>query len=140
MFREGVAEFTRSNLLLLKEKSLSLDEHAEARVLLVANNLNLSLAYLKMKNFAQCKLQCDEVLKYDAGNVKALYRKGEAALELGEPRAALDLFEQVLLHDADNRAAQQHILRLKNSVLPCLPDVVTQRLCEYLAPKDILNM
>ncbi|KAH7705800.1 CBN-FKB-6 protein [Aphelenchoides avenae] len=138
--RESVAEFTRSNVILLQQKGLSLDEHAEARALFLANNLNLSLAYLKMKNFAQCKLQCDEVLKYDAGNVKALYRKGEAALELSEPRAALDLFEQVLLLDADNRAAQQHILRLKNSILPCLPDVVTQRLCQFLSPRDILNM
>ncbi|KAH7705803.1 hypothetical protein AAVH_26993 [Aphelenchoides avenae] len=40
-FREGVAEFTRSNLLLLKEKSLSLDGHAEARALFLANNRNL---------------------------------------------------------------------------------------------------
>ncbi|KAH7702928.1 CBN-FKB-6 protein [Aphelenchoides avenae] len=138
--REGVAEFTRSNVILLQQKGLILDENTEARALVVANNLNLSLAYLKMKNFDQCKLQCDEVLKYDAGNVKALYRKGEAALELGESRAALDLFEQVLLHDADNRAAQQHILRLKNSILPCLPDVVTQRLCQFLSPNGILSM
>ncbi|KAH7705977.1 CBN-FKB-6 protein [Aphelenchoides avenae] len=138
--RESVAEFTRSNVILLQQKGLILEEHAEARALFLANNLNLSLAYLKMKNFAQCKLQCDEVLKYDAGNVKALYRKGEAALELGEPRAALDLFEQVVLLDANNRAAQQHVLRLKNSILPCLPDVVDQRLCQFLSPNGILSM
>jgi len=49
--------------------------------------------------------QCNEVLRLDPANVKALYRRGQSDLSLGDFERALDDFANVRLLEPENKAA-----------------------------------
>ncbi|KAH7722437.1 CBN-FKB-6 protein [Aphelenchoides avenae] len=136
----AIAEYTRGNALLLETKELDLSEHPKALSLFVANNLNLALAHLKLKQYHECVLFCDNVLHQEPNNVKALYRKGEALLAAGHRRDAVALFKQVIKVEPTNKAARQYVLRFEELDLDSLQDAIMKHLCYFLGPKDILSM
>lgn len=64
----------------------------EAQNLRKACLLNLSNCYLKMEQWSLCEGHCNEVLREDPDNLKALYRRGQALAQLGRSaRAVQDL-------------------------------------------------
>ena len=82
------------------------DLQKEIDALILAAHLNLSLCYLKIEDNFEAKTSATAALAIDADNVKALFRRGQALLKLGEPKDASNDFSQCLKLDPENSAAK----------------------------------
>ena len=148
---EGTVAFKDGNFSMAAahyEAALSLaarhgDEHVEdteIRQLVLALHLNLAAARLKMAEPTEALAQCDAALVVDPGNSKAMYRKGQALLKLGEPKdarvtlmAAHKLSPQdkqiiSLLHKADAAAKQAKAARTRERQTRLLGVLVSELL------------
>eukprot|EP00771_Trimastix_marina_P001703 gnl/Trimastix_PCT/2794.p1 GENE.gnl/Trimastix_PCT/2794~~gnl/Trimastix_PCT/2794.p1 ORF type:complete len:205 (-),score=41.46 gnl/Trimastix_PCT/2794:80-664(-) len=56
----------------------------EVKDLKIRLHSNLAACYLALKNYARCIENAEEVLRLEPNNVKAIYRKGSAYLEMNE--------------------------------------------------------
>nr|QBH73895.1 fk506-binding protein [Thermobia domestica] len=86
------------------------DKDQERKTLLLAGHLNTAMCHLKLKDFIEAREQCSKALEIDPKNVKGLFRRGQAYLELGEPELAKTDFQQVLTLEPNNKAAANHIV------------------------------
>lgn len=77
--------------------------------LLISTNLNLALCFLKIKEPANAREACDKVLDLDPKNEKALFRRGQALLDLASPDLALKDFQEVVKIEPKNTAALKQV-------------------------------
>ncbi len=84
-------------------------DRVRSRQLKIAAQSNLSLCYLKLGDYLQCKKYCDNALVLDAKNEKCLFRRGQAQFAFSNFSQALKDFESVIKINPSNVAAQQQI-------------------------------
>lgn len=85
------------------ESSFSDDEKQQAKLLKVTSNLNNAACKLKLKEYKEAAKLCSKVLEIDSKNVKALYRRAQAYIQLVDlDLAELDI-KKALEIDPDNR-------------------------------------
>lgn len=81
----------------------------ERNSLLLASYLNVALCNLKLQNYFEAKNAATSALQIDPFNEKALFRRGQAYLSLGEPTLASKDFTECLKVDANNTAAKAQL-------------------------------
>ena len=85
------------------DSGFSDDEKQQAKVLKIICNLNNAACKLKLKDYKQSVKLCTKVLDADSKNVKALYRRAQAYIQLVDlDLAELDI-KKALEIDPDNR-------------------------------------
>lgn len=90
----------------------------ELKDLLLSAHLNLSLVYLKANtpHHTEAKEHAISALKLDPVNVKALFRRGQALLALGDADKAEADFQQVVELDPGNKAAANQIIICRDTI------------------------
>lgn len=70
--------------------ALQADTTTEGQVLVKACRLNVVHCLLKLERWGEAEEECDEVICGDPNNLKALFRRGQARLELAQKAGALE--------------------------------------------------
>ncbi|KAE8022907.1 hypothetical protein FH972_008668 [Carpinus fangiana] len=99
-----------------RDSSFSDEEKQQAMVLKTTCNLNNAACKLKLKDYKQAEKLCTKVLKHDSRNVKALYRRAQAYVQLVDlDLAELDI-KKALEIDPNNRDVKLEYKYLKEKV------------------------
>ncbi|XP_058462379.1 sperm-associated antigen 1 [Malaya genurostris] len=91
---------------------------------------NRALAYIKLARFPESISDCDDCLKLEPDNVKALLRKAEALTMDDKRRAAYQVYCQVLGIDCSNSVALKKVDDLRGQLPDLPPPNATQIMVE----------
>ncbi|EAT37524.1 AAEL010491-PB [Aedes aegypti] len=112
LFKEKGTGYFKENkfklALKMYEKSLSFlssSDSQESKQSQLAVYLNKALCYQKLNDHDEAKDACNEALNIDKKSVKALYRRGQSRLSLGDFEKALEDFNAVREIEPENKAA-----------------------------------
>ncbi|KAJ7950530.1 Peptidylprolyl isomerase [Quillaja saponaria] len=98
------------------DSSFGEEEKKKAKALKVACNLNNAACKLKLKDYKQAEKLCTKVLELDSTNVKALYRRAQAYIQLADLDLAEFDIKKALEIDPDNREVKLEYKTLKEKV------------------------
>lgn len=85
------------------DSTFSDEEKKQAKSLKVTCNLNNAACKLKLKDYKQAEKLCTKVLELDSNNVKALYRRAQAYIQLVDLDLAEIDIKKALEIDPHNR-------------------------------------
>lgn len=98
------------------DSTFSDEEKQQAKVLKITCNLNDAACKLKLKQYKQAEKLCTKVLELDSRNVKALYRRAQAYIQLVDlDLAELDI-KKALEIDPNNKDVKLEYKLLKEKV------------------------
>jgi len=111
LFRSGRVEFAMQRYNKVIELFNYMDNFKEenkvkAKDLKKVCELNRAACQLKVKDFSEARTSCDSVLKEDAQNVKALFRKAQAEYGLKNFDESMRIVKRVVELDPQNRNAR----------------------------------
>ncbi|GMI71837.1 hypothetical protein like AT5G48570 [Hibiscus trionum] len=98
------------------DSSFSDEEKKQAKLLKVTCNLNNAACKLKLKDYKQAEKLCTKVLELDSRNVKALYRRAQAYIQLADLDLAEADIKKALEIDPDNRDVKLEYRTLKEKI------------------------
>ncbi|GKU85971.1 hypothetical protein SLEP1_g565 [Rubroshorea leprosula] len=98
------------------DSSFSEEEKKQAKVLKVACNLNNAACKLKLKDYKQAEKLCTKVLDLESRNVKALYRRAQAYIQLADLDLAEFDIKKALEIDPDNREVKLEYKTLRERI------------------------
>jgi FK506-binding protein 4/5 len=98
------------------DSSFSEDEKKQSKQLKISCNLNNAACKLKLKDYKQAEKLCTKVLELDSQNVKALYRRVQAYMQLADLELAEADIKKALEIDPDNRDVKLEYKTLKEKI------------------------
>ncbi|KAK8541610.1 hypothetical protein V6N13_137789 [Hibiscus sabdariffa] len=98
------------------DTSFGEEEKKQTRALKVACNLNNAACKLKLKDYKQAEKLCTKVLELESTNVKALYRRAQAYIQLADLDLAEIDIKKALELDPDNREVKLEYKVLKEKM------------------------
>lgn len=98
------------------DTSFSEEEKKQSKVLKVSCNLNDAACKLKLKEYKQAEKLCTKVLEIESRNVKALYRRAQAYIQLADLELAEIDVKKALEIDPDNRDVKLEYKTLKEKM------------------------
>ncbi|KAE9603026.1 hypothetical protein Lal_00012788 [Lupinus albus] len=98
------------------DSSFSDEEKQKSKVLKITCNLNNAACKLKLKNYKEAEKLCTKVLELDSRNVKALYRRAQAYIQLVDLDLAEIDIKKALEIEPDNRDVKMEYKILKEKV------------------------
>jgi len=98
------------------DTSFGEEEKKQAKAVKVACNLNNAACKLKLKDYKQAEKLCTKVLELESRNVKALYRRAQAYIQLADLDLAEFDIKKALEIDPDNRDVKLEYKTLKEKV------------------------
>ena len=113
---ERAASYYPSDADLEKGKAYGEDvdgQKAAARATKLSCKLNLANCELKLGEWAKAEKAAADALEIDAGSVKALYRRGQARLQLGELDGAKADLMDAAKREPQNREVRKELESLK---------------------------
>ncbi|XP_064113782.1 peptidyl-prolyl cis-trans isomerase FKBP4-like [Macrobrachium nipponense] len=108
-FRLAVKQYKKIIDLLQYDSGLDDEKKAESHSVLLAGHLNLAMTYLKLKDNSHAREHATKALELDSSNVKALFRRGQANLNMGDAVQAQKDFQACLDLEETNKAAKQQL-------------------------------
>lgn len=98
------------------DSSFSEEEKKQSKALKISINLNNAACKLKLRDYKEAEKLCTKVLELDSRNVKALYRRAQAYINLADlDLAELDI-KKALEIDPDNRDVKLEYKTLKEKI------------------------
>ncbi|KAF3327741.1 peptidyl-prolyl isomerase-like isoform X1 [Carex littledalei] len=98
------------------DSSFSDEEKKQSKLLKISCNLNNAACKLKLRDYKQTEKLCTKVLELDGKNVKALYRRAQAYMNLADLDLAEIDIKKALEIDPDNRDVKLEYKTLKEKV------------------------
>ncbi|KAL3633269.1 Peptidyl-prolyl cis-trans isomerase fkbp65 [Castilleja foliolosa] len=98
------------------DTSFSEDEKKQSKALKVTCNLNNAACKLKLKDYKETVKLCTKVLELESTNVKALYRRAQAYMNMADLDLAEFDIKKALEIDPDNREVKLGYKTLKEKV------------------------
>ncbi|XP_075647255.1 peptidyl-prolyl cis-trans isomerase FKBP62 [Castanea sativa] len=92
------------------------EDKKQAKALKVACNLNNAACKLKLRDYKEAEKLCTKVLELESRNVKALYRRAQAYIQLADLDLAEFDIKKALEIDPDNRDVKLEYKTLKEKV------------------------
>ncbi|KAI3782845.1 hypothetical protein L2E82_12903 [Cichorium intybus] len=98
------------------DTSFGEEEKKQAKVLKVSCNLNNAACKLKMKDYKEAEKLCTKVLEMESRNVKALYRRAQAYINVTDLDLAEVDIKKALEIDPDNKDVKMEYRVLKEKM------------------------
>lgn len=98
------------------DSSFTDEEKQQSKVLKISCKLNNAACNLKLKDYKEAEKLCSKVLELDGQNVKALYRRAQAYIQLVDLDLADIDIKRALEIDPDNRDVKLEYKILKDKV------------------------
>ncbi|XP_060176711.1 peptidyl-prolyl cis-trans isomerase FKBP62-like [Lycium barbarum] len=98
------------------DTSFSEEEKKQSKALKISCNLNNAACKLKLKDYKQAEKLCTKVLELESTNVKALYRRAQAYMNMADLDLAEFDIKKALEIDPNNRDVKLEYKALKEKV------------------------
>nr|KJB37904.1 hypothetical protein B456_006G225400 [Gossypium raimondii] len=115
-FERASKRYEKAVSFIEYDSSFNDEEKKQAKLLKVNCNLNNAASKLKLKDYKQAAKLCTKVLELDSGNVKALYRRAQAYIQLVDLDLAEADIKKALEIDPDNRDVKLEYRVLKEKI------------------------